>query len=123
MKSFLSIFLLIPVFGYAQTTLITIFDAFSQSIGATTSFLMALALAVFIWGVVLFVAKAGDDTERAKGKKRIVWGIIGLVVIVSLWGIVTMLKILVGVPQGGNASTCPSPSIDITVGGVVVHQC
>ncbi len=51
----------------------------------------ALAVMLFIWGVVKFIANANDTAEHAKGKQFIVWGIIAFVVLVSLWGIVEIV--------------------------------
>lgn len=54
--------------------------------------LLALALVFFIWGVTKFILHADDEAKREEGKKFIMWGIIGLFVIVSIWGIVNILN-------------------------------
>lgn len=51
----------------------------------------ALAVALFFWGVVKFIANANDTTEHEAGKKFIMWGIIAFVILVSLWGIVELV--------------------------------
>ena len=53
--------------------------------------LLAVAVLFFIWGVVVFIAKAGDEKARTEGKQRMVWGLVALFIIVSVWGIVALL--------------------------------
>jgi len=53
--------------------------------------LWALAIAVFFWGLVKFIARADDAAEREKGRTLILWGVIALVVLVSVWGLVAFL--------------------------------
>ncbi|KKU79317.1 MAG: hypothetical protein UY04_C0012G0029 [Parcubacteria group bacterium GW2011_GWA2_47_7] len=60
-----------------------------------------LATVFFIWAVVKFIMNANDAAEREKGKKYIVWGIIALVVLVSLWAIVGFIIDTLGVSTGG----------------------
>lgn len=63
---------------------------FSELLNAIVPVLLALGVVYFVWGVVQYVI--GDDEEaKKKGKNRIIFGIIGLAVIVSLWGLVTIV--------------------------------
>lgn len=52
--------------------------------------LSAVAFVLFLWGVFNFVAHAGDETKRTEGKKAIMWGIIGLVIIFGAYGIINI---------------------------------
>jgi hypothetical protein len=53
--------------------------------------LFAIALIVFIWGVVqAFILGGNNEEKRDDGKKFILWGIIGLFVMTSIWGIVAL---------------------------------
>jgi heme/copper-type cytochrome/quinol oxidase subunit 2 len=47
-----------------------------------------LALLVFIWGLVKFIAESGDAKSHADGKKLMIWGVIALFVMVSFLGII-----------------------------------
>lgn len=44
----------------------------------------------FVWGVVSFVI-SNDEEAKTKGRNRMIWGIIGLVVIVGMWGLVRIV--------------------------------
>lgn len=50
--------------------------------------ILGLALLSFFWGLVKFVSKAGDAKSHADGKNLIVWGLIGIFVMLSFTGII-----------------------------------
>lgn len=50
----------------------------------------ALAFLFFIWGVFRYVV-AGNEESRAEGQRIMLWGVIGLFVMVSVWGLVNLL--------------------------------
>lgn len=55
--------------------------------------LLALAaFVVFIWGMVEFIGGAADSEKREKGKKHIIWGLIGLVIIFGARAIVGIIN-------------------------------
>lgn len=61
-----------------------------------------LAVMLFVWGVVKFIANASDAAEHAKGKQFMVWGIIAFVVLLSLWAIVDIILFgTLGITPGG----------------------
>ena len=51
------------------------------------SFLLALALLVFLWGCFEYVWGANNETARARGKNNIMYGIIGMLVMISAYAI------------------------------------
>lgn len=54
--------------------------------------LIAVAVIVFLWGAVEFVASADDPEGREKGKNHLIWGIVGLTVIVATYGIMNFIQ-------------------------------
>lgn len=58
---------------------------------AVVPLIFSLALASFVFGVVQYVLNESDEGKREKGKQFMVWGIIALTVMVSVWGLVNML--------------------------------
>lgn len=52
--------------------------------------LYAIAFIVFLIGLVRYFFFGGDEA-REKGRSLLLWGIIGFVVIFSVWGIVNFL--------------------------------
>jgi uncharacterized membrane protein len=69
-------------------------------IGALIPVVIALGLLLFIWGMVQFIFASGDEAAKEEGKRKMIWGVITLFVIVSVWGLVALLNQLTGVGQG-----------------------
>jgi membrane-associated HD superfamily phosphohydrolase len=53
--------------------------------------IIGFAVVFFIWGVFKFVIAQGAD-DKSAGKQFMFWGIVGLFVIISLWGLVRILE-------------------------------
>ena len=58
--------------------------------------LMAIATVVFIWGVITYVM-AKEDEDKSKARNKIIYGIIGLAVIVAMWGLVSIVTNTFGI--------------------------
>lgn len=66
-----------------------------------------LALLFFFWGVAKYIWTQGDSKED--GKKIMIWGIVALFVMSSVWGLVAFLQSeLLG---GPGTNTVPIPTI------------
>ena len=50
--------------------------------------IFALAVVMFIWGVVQYVINSDEEAKKEKGKQFMIWGIIALAVMFSVWGLV-----------------------------------
>jgi hypothetical protein len=85
-----------PVLVFAQTQVV-ITDANSLTtklvaIGNVIIYLLiSLAVIFIIWNVVMFLVRGNDPTKRTDALKSIGWGIVGLAVILSIWGLVNIL--------------------------------
>lgn len=62
--------------------------------------IMSMALLVFVWGILKYIHKGGDPAERAQGRQFMIYGVIGLAVMASVWGLVRILTNTLGVPLG-----------------------
>ena len=59
--------------------------------------IFALAFVVFIWGIVSYFFLHGDnETSRKEGRQFILWGILGMVVLVSVFGFVNIMLSALG---------------------------
>ena len=97
MRAFLSLtLLLLPYIALAQGTGRTFSEFVTGTIvpfanQVVVPIIGALAFLAFIWGIFrYFFRDAADATSRAEGRLFALWGIIGLVVIFSLWGLVNI---------------------------------
>ncbi len=52
--------------------------------------LAAGAFVLFLWGGFTFIREAGDTAKRAEGRRAILWGIVGLVIIFGAYGIINV---------------------------------
>ncbi|OIO33277.1 MAG: hypothetical protein COZ49_04260 [Candidatus Yonathbacteria bacterium CG_4_10_14_3_um_filter_47_65] len=53
--------------------------------------IIGLALVYFLWGVSKYILHGDDEKKREEGRQMMVYGIIGLFVMVSVWGLVNIL--------------------------------
>ena len=54
--------------------------------------IIALGLIVFLWGVVKYVTAGADESKAKEGRDLMVYGIIALTVMVSVWSLVNVLR-------------------------------
>lgn len=54
--------------------------------------LMSAALAVFFYGIGKYILQAENEEVRKEGKKYMLWGVIALFVMVSLWSIIYLVQ-------------------------------
>ena len=52
--------------------------------------LVGVTLLSFFWGLAKFIRAAGDEKKITEGKEFMKWGIVGLFVMVSIWGLVNL---------------------------------
>ena len=76
-------------------------DIFTFAACVINSFLLTIAVTFaviyFIWGVVRYVLSADSVEERKKSRQVIIWGVISIFVIVSVWGIVAAFRTILGI--------------------------
>lgn len=67
--------------------------------------LLAIAFLMFLWGAFKYYIYKGDsETDRKTGHQVMLWGVIGFVVIFSLWGLVNLVGNVFGL-----SFTTPAP--------------
>lgn len=54
--------------------------------------LFTAAFVVFVWGLVQFVAHLDNEEARSTGSKHMIWGIIGMVVMVGVNSIIAIIQ-------------------------------
>ena len=63
--------------------------------------IFGLALVYFFWGTGQFILHAADAKTRDEGKKKMIWGVIALFVMFSIYGILNWIGVTVGITPGG----------------------
>lgn len=92
-------------------------EAAGDIIGLLAPMFIALAVAVFFWGLIKYIANASDEAAKEGGKTLMIWGMIAIFIMVALWSILgwvqTTLELTGSVTQG----TTPdfNASVDSTI--------
>ena len=73
--------------GTIQYIICKIGDIFSIII----PILVVLGVVYFVWGVITYVISSDEEAKKT-GRTRMIYGIIGLVVIVAMWGLVGIVR-------------------------------
>ena len=100
-----SLFVL-PLVAFAQSLapIRTFLSSISELVAILVPLLIALGLVAFFWGLVQYIFAGAKGS--AAGKKIMVWGLIALFVMVSVWGIITMAQGALGI-RGSAEPTIP----------------
>ncbi len=76
-------------------------DIFIVATCVINNFLITIAISFaslyFTWGVVQYVLSADSVEERKKSKQIMLWGVLALFVMLSVWGIVGAMRMLFGI--------------------------
>jgi hypothetical protein len=73
--------------------------------------LFALATVLFIWGVIkFFFINVDEEAKRAQGKQFMIWGIVALAVMLSMWGLVNVLRTTFNINTGSVLPQVTPPS-------------
>jgi len=70
--------------GLVQTIVAFVFKPITLLIGG-------VAVLYFLVGVLKYIQSVGDETKRKEGVSMMTYGIIALFVMVSMWGLVSVL--------------------------------
>lgn len=57
-------------------------------------FMFALAVVMFIYGIVEYIYGADNEEKVEVGKKHMIWGIIGMFIMVGVFGILRLISLL-----------------------------
>ncbi len=90
---FIAALLVLPFTAGAQGAINNVWDIFNfinRILNTLLPLIIAAAVVYFIYGIATYVMSGSDDAKAA-AKDRIIYGIIGLFVMVSVWGLVNIL--------------------------------
>ncbi len=65
--------------------------------------IFALAVILFFYGMAKFLFYSENDDKRAEGRSHMVWGVIGMFIMVSVFGIIRLIMDTLGV---GGIGSC-----------------
>ncbi len=59
--------------------------------------IFAGAVVYFLWGVFTFIRSAEDPQGRIDGRNHIIFSVIGLFIMISVWGIMQIIQTTLGI--------------------------
>lgn len=83
--------------------------------------LVAVALLVFIYGAFQYIANSANPAARAEGQKHVMWGIVGMFVMLSAFAILSIVANTFGLKDeldcadNPNASGCDTTSVKLPI--------
>ena len=85
------------------------------NVNAIVAFLIPLLLSVavlmFFWGLVKYIANASDEAAKESGKTLMIWGMIAIFVMVAFWGIIGYVQQSAGL--SGTVTTGVAPAVNV----------
>lgn len=63
----------------------------SKILNPLIGLMIAIALLLFIYGVIEFIYGADNEDKRNEGKQHIIWGIVGLFIMVGVFGLMSII--------------------------------
>lgn len=101
----------VPLVALGQGSIEALLGRVQGILGTVVPTLIGLALVLFLWGVLKYLFSK-DGPSQSEAKQFMIWGILALFIMVSVWGIVNILgqflfgtenisepKVIPGVPQ------------------------
>jgi len=72
--------------------LFSVLGNISDLIRFATPIVVGLALLGFFWGLAVFIFSAGNAKKQAQGRSIMIWGILALFIMLSVFGIIGTLQ-------------------------------
>ena len=92
---------IVPIAALAAESDITkILNNTKDLLNLVIKILITLALVIFIWGIVQFIAAAGNPQKIRQAKGTILYGIIAIAILAMMTGIIAFFQTYFGI-QGG----------------------
>jgi hypothetical protein len=105
------LFFLFPNFASAND-IFSLINLGVDTLRAVALLAISFAVVFFFFGLVKFITHADDQKAIDEGKSLMVWGIVGMVVLVSFWGIVGYIQESLQLRDGVRGD---APSVQTTV--------
>lgn len=87
---YIGVLMFVPVLSHAKTFKDLVEAATGDLAKAIVALIFAVAALFFFWGVVQYVLNPNPDA-KSKGKDYMIWGVIGLAVMFSIYGLIRLV--------------------------------
>ena len=90
-------------------------ETFGTLVSLGTTIAVSLAFLFFFWNLAKFI-RAADPESKEAAQGKMVWSLVAIIVIVSLWGIIAFVRGVLGIDAGLDEVN------DVPVPGTVLNQ-
>ena len=102
-------FITLPTIAFAQTGNIynqanTFVDSLGKIVKNLIPIVFALGVLGFFWGLVLYIFSQGNEEKKKDGKGIMLWALVALFVMASVWGIIGLAQNAIGIQGGAQPS-------------------
>ncbi len=66
-------------------------DQIKGILDSIVPFIIGLAIFIIIWGIFTYVTQAANEEKRTEARQYIIYGVIGVFFMLSIWGFVNIL--------------------------------
>ena len=86
--------------------------------------LFGIAMVILLWGIIQYVIGAqGDSSKLKQGRNVIIYGIIGIAIMASAWGLVRMICNFFETCSGGGGINYSAPATNSSSRSVGSNPC
>lgn len=105
-KVFVGLSFFAPMLAMAQQLdgIISLVGDLQSVLDDVAPLIFGLAIVYFFWGVAKYILAAGDAKQAADGKSIMIYGIIAIAVMASVYGLVAFLQTAFDINGGGTIS-------------------
>jgi hypothetical protein len=104
---------LAPALAFAQNlgNLETLLQSVGNLVDIALPIVVGLALLTFFWGLVKFIFAQSNEEAKTDAKRIMIWGLVALFVMVSVWGLVRFIGTALGIDQGDTITVPRVPGL------------
>lgn len=95
--------------GQVGASLMNLIVSAQSIVNLLVPFGIGLAVVAMFYGIIMYMFKKDDATEHKKWLSFIGMSLVGLFVMVSVWGLVAFMGSVLGISQGGGINTPALP--------------
>lgn len=95
--------LLFPVAAFAQllvpqpiTNVNSLFSTVLNILSLAVPFIISISIVYFLWAIFKFIKSAGDEKARGAAKGQLIYSIVALAVMVSVYGLINFVTGSIG---------------------------